>query len=456
MKYIKNLLFAFATIMAVSSCVSEVDDVFDEPSSQRITETIAAEKAILVGQANGWVLKIYGDLDFGGYNVLMKFNEDNTLRVVSEAYYGGIGSSNYGQSNNFEVETAHYKLEQSAGVVLSIDEYCKNFHFFSEPANPAEMGANYRGFYADLEFRVLSASADSVVLQGKKHGNHLVMVPAPVAESEWQSYLDEVFAVEADMACANYNLIIDGEALPAKISYRNISVTIPGEEGNEYAEIPYTVTPQGFEFYEPTEIKGKTLKGFKYAPSTLSYQEMNNSDIIFEALVPPANEQFIGSTWYPTLSSMGAFGSVYWSAIKEQIMPQLGEQLVLFTFGQVYSGVKSSYGDYFGVTFASGDGTNNYWGGMKFQYQLEGEDLIKLAYAGPVEAGNAAWYVTNAYFHYLLVPFGCGTDGNAVVRTFKLELDDPKNPSQVKMTDIENADNVITLYANQIIYPFEQ
>ncbi len=79
MRHIKHLLFALATVLTISSCVSDVDDVFDKPSSQRITEAIAADKAILVNQPNGWVLKIYGDLDFGGYNLLLKFNDDNSL-----------------------------------------------------------------------------------------------------------------------------------------------------------------------------------------------------------------------------------------------------------------------------------------------------------------------------------------------------------------------------------------
>ena len=147
MKYIKSLLFALATMMTVSSCVSEVDDSFDKPSSQRIEEAMAADKAVLVNQTNGWVLKMYGNLDFGGYNILLKFNEDNTLRVVSEAYYGdGIGSANYGQSDTYEVETSHYKFEQSAGVILSFDQYSKNIHFFSQPDNPAGLGEKYRGF----------------------------------------------------------------------------------------------------------------------------------------------------------------------------------------------------------------------------------------------------------------------------------------------------------------------
>lgn len=445
MRHIKHLLFALATVLTVSSCVSDVDDVFDKSSSQRITEAIAADKAILVNQPNGWVLKIYGDLDFGGYNLLLKFNDDNSLKAVGEAYYNPTKPASY------EVETSHYKLEQSAGVVLSFDEYCKNIHFFSDPANPAGLGTNSRGFYADLEFRILSASPDSIVMQGKKHGNRLVMVPSPVTEENWQSYLDKVYDVESDMDCANYKINVADKSYAAKITYRSITVTIPTEDGNEYLDIPYTVTPDGYSFYKAITLDGKTIKGFKYVENAMIYPELNNSDVNLEAVVPPLNQQFVGATWYPTLSSIGAFGTPYWGAIKQTIMPQLGEELLLFTFGDALSNVKSSYGNYFGVTFNSG----GYYGAMKFNYTLVGDDQIKMSYSEPVATGNGAWYINNAYFHYLLVPFGCDTQAKPVERTFKLTTDNLKKPSMIMLTDVDNDKNVIQMSASPITTPFE-
>lgn len=451
MRHIKHLLFALATVLTISSCVSDVDDVFDKPSSQRITEAIAADKAILVNQPNGWVLKIYGDLDFGGYNLLLKFNDDNSLKTVGEIYYNSTNPASY------EVETSHYKLEQSSGVVLSFDEYCKNIHFFSDPANPAGLGTNSKGFYADLEFRILSASPDSIVMQGKKHGNRLVMVPSPVTEENWQSYLDKVSDVESDMDCANYKINVADKSYTAKITYRSITVTIPTEDGNEYMDIPYTVTPDGFSFYKDVALNGKTLKGFKYVENAMIYPELNNSDVNLEAVVPPLNQQFVGATWYPTLSSIGTFGKPYWNAIKEQIMgPVLGETLVLFSFGKVYSSVMSTYGDYFGITFASNDGSSNYFGGMPFNYELTGDDQITMSYnGGGANVGNGTWYINNGYFHYLMVPFGCDTQAKPVERTFKLTTDNLKKPSMIMLTDVDNDKNVIQMSASPITTPFE-
>lgn len=449
MRYIKNTLLALLTVMAAGSCVSEVDDTFDKASSQRIEEAMSADKAILVNQPNGWLLKIYGNLDFGGYNMLLQFNADNTLKVVSEAYYGGIGSGNYGQSNKYEVEDSHYKLEQSSGVVLSFDQFAKNIHFFSDPANPAGMGENYRGFYADLEFRVLSASADSVVLQGKKHGNHLVMVPAPVGPSGWQSYLDQVFDVEDVMReFSNFKIHMDGLDMAARFSYRSVTVTVPGdseEDGNTYVKIPYTVTPQGYEFYEPVEIKGHTLTGFKYAENTLFYPEMSNSDITLEALIPPINEQFVNDIWFTSMSNLGEFGQQYWGYLSSTIMPVINGSYP-GTLDYAYFGLEDGeFGLFYKVI--------GYWGLNGFDYKLSGEDTVTLTYNPKKNAYNANTFSGSGWLYmgaFVSAPFGNDQTATPVSRTFKITTDDTAHPTWVLLTDVDEPTNTIRLTSAEI------
>lgn len=444
MRYIKNILLAAAAVMTISSCVSEVDDVFDKSSSQRIEEAMAADKAVLVNQTNGWVLKMYGDLDFGGYNVLLKFNEDNSLRVVSEAYYGGIGDKNYGQSDTYEVETSHYKLEQSAGVVLSFDQYSKNIHFFSDPANPAQLGPNYRGFWADLEFRVLSASPDSVVLQGKKHGNRLVMLPAPVDETGWQGYLDKVYEVEADMTkYPSYKVHVGDKALEVRLSNRCFTVTVPSateEEGNTYLDIPYTCTPDGYVFYEPVDLMGNIITGFKYDPTSLFYPDMNNTGVKLESLVPPINQQFVEGMWFTSMSNLGAFGQAYWSYCKQNVMPVVNG---------VYPGTLDyCYFGSLGTTFGLRYMIIGYWGINGFDYQLVGEDEIKLVYNSKKNNANGDTFIGSGFLYmsaYFSAPFGNDEQATPVVRTFKITTDNVESPSWILLTDKNNPDNTIRL-----------
>ena len=64
MRYIKNILLTLALAGTLSSCVSEVDDVFDKSSNERITEALASNKDVLVNQPNGWLLQMYGNFNF--------------------------------------------------------------------------------------------------------------------------------------------------------------------------------------------------------------------------------------------------------------------------------------------------------------------------------------------------------------------------------------------------------
>ena len=84
MKKIYNLLFLLTALMTYSSCTSEVDDVFDKSSSERIEETMSNTNAILKANTKGWIMKYYANTMYGGYNVYCKFNQDKTVTVASE------------------------------------------------------------------------------------------------------------------------------------------------------------------------------------------------------------------------------------------------------------------------------------------------------------------------------------------------------------------------------------
>lgn len=136
--------------LLVAACTPEVDDKFDNSSAERATMSQAETQKILESQTNGWIMHMYGTLTYGGFNVYCNF-KDSKVTVASE-FYGPE-----------ETATSHYKLEQSSGTVLSFDEYNPIFHYFSDPSI-TDFGSLGKGFNGDLEFRVLSASADSVVL----------------------------------------------------------------------------------------------------------------------------------------------------------------------------------------------------------------------------------------------------------------------------------------------------
>ena len=414
-----HIIFAIAILGLLTSCLKDQEDVFDKPSAQRAEEAIAADYKILASAGNGWLMKYYPSpyRTFGGYNVFMKFTEDGKVTVASDI------------TDADETAESFYKITQSAGIVLSFDTFNDIFHLFSTP-DPI-LGSAGDGWEGDYDFEFISASAEKIVLKGKRSGNYATLVPY---SGSWADYITKVATIEEDMNFPQYKMTVGGTEVTIGKSDRNFEMSYTTATTDTTINVPYVVTDSGIEFYEPVSINGTELSGFKYVADTWDFPSSTDGNIILKGIVPPINETLVNDLWACSLSNMGEFGMPYWTTIKEQIMPSLGEYLNYFYFGK--------NGSYWGFTFNSG----GYAGVIGFQYELIGEDKVKLAYNPKGNYSNGDWYVNNAYFHYLVVPFGCATDRTPVERTFTLTCDNPKSPSWIQLADDDMPQNVIKVW----------
>jgi len=445
-KIINMLLASMAAVGIYTSCTPEVDDVFDKSSAERIEDALAADKQILVSAQNGWKMEIFGNKDFGGYNLFLKFANDNTVEVASERTY----DAETGEGADVRV-TSHYKLEQSAGPILSFDEYNELIHFYSDPVNAEGMGTNGKGFEADLEYRILSASADSVVMTGKKHNNKIVLTPL-AAGTDIAQTIKDIAKIKSEMESGNYTVTVGSKVYPASLSYRNLTIVTTNEAGERLdVKIPFVITQEGYKFYEPVTIDGHTMTGFKFVANSLEFPEFSDNSVILTAIVPPINEQFVNTIWFPSFSTLGAFGQTYWSYMNENVMP-------------IVNGVYAGTLDYFYFGYEDGDfgaiyRIIGYWGVNGFDYELIGEDEIALTYNAAKNASNGATFIGSGFLNmagYLVAPFGCTYDGQPLTRTFKITTDNIKKPSWVLLTDKNNPDNTIYMTAAEVYRPFEK
>lgn len=422
MKKIINMLLLLAATTIYTGCTPEVDDAFPQTSAQRAIEVIQSTKTTLQSSPTGWLMRMYGDLDFGGYNVLCKFEGDN-VTVMSDIY----GSE--------EKVTSHYKVDQSAGIILSFDEYNKIMHFFSEPSNPAGWGLNGKGFQGDLEFRVLKATSDSIIMTGKKHYNRIVMTPAP---EDWSGYLKKVEDMENFISSANYTLKVGDKVFPTKNSYRHFEATDTAT--GVTTDLPYIVTDKGVEFYKTYTVNGKAINGFNCTGDT--WPELSDNTTTLGPVITPLNQLLAAKAWYISYSNIGPYGKPYWQQYANGTKA-VGETLASATFG-----LSDLDGNKFGYQFNS----SGYRGAIYWTYELVGDDQIAITYTGKSDStpGNGAWYWNNARLNYGMYPFGI--DGKA--RTFKLETDRVANPSYILMTDTSNPDNWFKLSAKAITNPF--
>lgn len=430
MKKIFNLFTFLATILLATACSPEVDDLFDKSSSQRMNEAINNTKDILTTPADGWVMHYYGSPMYGGYNVLCKFDKNDRVTVASEVA---------GKDSTF---TSHYKIEQSQGVILSFDEYNDIFHYFSDPHNPDGNGVDGKGMLGDLEFRVMKASADSIILMGKKHNSRVVMVPLKKS-TNWSNYIDAVQKRFASMKYNIYELVIKGKSYRALRSHHTISFTNP--DSQDETRLNFVVTDKGIKLYKPVTIAGETFSEFIYSDDD-KWVDANNKNVVLKPVVPPITEQFVSTNWYFAFSNFSAYGQKYWNMIKPRAA-SMGENIISAGLGKEL--INKNKGPQFGLTFASKGGEGTFWCQYYFTYKIIGKDQISIGFEGKGN-GNANFYAKNAGYLPCVLPFVNNVNKKFVDRVFKLETDNLKNPTYIKFTEVDNPENTFTVTRNKI------
>lgn len=424
-----NLWILLVALLSLASCKNEIDDVFDKSSSERIAEAIQEDMKILVAQQNGWHANFYGSSTYGGYNVICKFNSDQTVTVASEAGEPG------------DTHTSHFKFEQSQGVVLSFDEHNPLFHYYSDPHNPDGMGLDGTGMNGDFEFRVSKITPDSVILYGKKHGQRIVMTP--MENTDYEGYLTKVAQMESDMMFKEYLMLIDKDTLMLTRSYRSLSFVDP--ETGTTVKMPFTTTPTGFLLQAPLEYKGKTITQFDYAGEN-PWTNGSDKTVALTPRLRPVNEQFIVGQWFLAYSTAGAFAQPYLNEVKKGL-DALPEELVWMSFGTYdLDADKTTYTPQIGISFNSG----GYLGQLLYTYKYVGSDKITLTFAGQ-GISNGVWYYNNAKFNNLIPIFG----SSAKPITFQVTTDNLRRPTYMILTDVSNPQHVIKLSGSAVYYPYE-
>lgn len=433
MKRIYNILFTLIAVLAFTSCSNDIDEVFDKPSAERVNDAIAEYKTVLTSAENGWLMKYYpkANTKYGGYNLLLKFGTDGNVTAMSDA----LGADTKA--------TSHYKLEQSASIVLSFDEYNKVIHFFSDPANPAGIGDNGKGMEGDLEFRVLTATADSVVMLGKKRGTKIVMTPM-AKDADWTETINQIDGLEQEMQFPKYTCEVNDVKYVATSSYRTITFTSSNAEEGSTTE-PYIVTDKGIEFYEPITLNGVTIKGFNYKGGDNYEFDATSGSAKMYGIIPPLTSQLQNGNWFFSVKNMGTYGQAYWNKCYEICQGEEvgGEEMSYAFFGT--SSFSSSNGKY-GFVFVS---ANKYAGCLICTATPVDDTHITLKFALSGDNNGLFYYNTGGY-KYIIAALTAGSTG----KTYSIEGNDLKSPTVLKLVDVDNPDNYYILSKNAVLYPY--
>lgn len=449
MRKISYLFALLVSFIAFNACTSDVDNYFPESAPERATKTVAEVKKILQEAPNGWRMEYYGSLTYGGYNVLCQFKGDS-VQIASEKA-GKNHEAGLDASGNLITETslAHYTVNQSMGVVISFDTFNKLFHYFADPKNE-DYGEAGTGFGGDFEFRVLKYSPDSIQLQGLKHGNRIMLYPMK-ADMDWASYLKEVENVKNYMASSSYTLLAGNDTLAEVTQYGDYHSLIfqyrdSTGEMKGYA-FPYIITPEGYKFYSEIEIGGKKFtnfsKDFNDATDERFYPQGDPS-ICLETVVPPVVDAFQKGQWFFSASKISPESEGAWNDFMEAIKTAAnGKEAIL------YQAMIGTYNNKFGF---------HAWLSSDYLY-------VELTVRDPNEAGDeiALQYNRNSPTNKAAQVFMKSYKLTPVLKTFsalnnklrlKLETDNPRKPTYMKLIQVQKPENVLELSATQIMYPF--
>lgn len=300
MKKIIYALLSFFLACGFQSCANDEKEVFDKSASERMSEALATYSGILQAPKNGWLLKYYAGTgySYGGYNMIVSF-ANGKVTAASE-----IASPD-------AVYRSSYALVSDQGPVLTFNTYNPILHYFGSPSY-----GSLDGYQGDFEFVIMSASADSIVLKGKKWANKMVMTPMPKSMN-WETYLDSIVKIEDENPYIDYKGVVDNKNV--KLSFSDSWHVMSIEVGDAVVSMPsFIYSSTGITFYAPVDIAGHSFESLTWnATDTIfSGKAVDGTLGSFKVYISPEYKKYLG-TW-----SVDINGTLYSMLVSENIPGQ--------------------------------------------------------------------------------------------------------------------------------------
>ena len=406
MKKTYRLLFALTALIFTASCTPEVEDAFDKPSPDRIAEAISETKDILTAAQNGWKMAYQGSGGFGGFNILCKFDKEDNVFCEEESDHAKA--------------TSHYTVQQGQGVLLSFDSFNAALHKYSDPVgkiNGKSVGKDGKGFQGDFEFRVMSCTKDSIVLEGRKHGDRVVMTPMP-EDLTWDSFFTQIATVASGMSSERYNIIIDKDTLPARMNLHTLHTT---DKNGKAVAIPFIYTPQGIEVLKADSLNGRKLTAFTYSTDD-KWVDPNDKSVMLSPRDITPLEAFFSDNWTINVGYSSTAEMNVWKAAAAYAASKNMEIVtVYFSTTPGFLSLSSYVGDN--------------WGNLRTLYSTSGKDQITIKGFRPNPKGTANERNGAVFYNqYKLKDIANTFLVNGQATDYTLSIDNPKHPLWLRMT----------------------
>lgn len=261
-----KLLLLLLPLLVFQSCMKDQENLFDEPSSLRMQNTLDKTRKVLEGSEKGWLIDYYvGDnQQYGGYAFTVKF-DSLTCTASSEL--------------STDTATSYYKLTTDDGPVLTFDTYNTVLHALATPS-----ADNYEGLHADYEFIILSADSNEVVLKGKKTGTIMKMHPLTETPSV---YLNSVQSTIGNFVINGASGTVDKTNLAILVDIDNRQIEYSSSNDSTITgSTAFTITDKGVRLYEPIIVNGQKLQNFIFDADKTILTCTDVSNVTFKGTLP--------------------------------------------------------------------------------------------------------------------------------------------------------------------------
>lgn len=412
MKKITQFLALTVAFLIAGACSNKFEEeLFDGSASERVQKSIADLHKKLTASANGWAFEYYP----GGKERLaqgsiyaLKFTETQVTALLDVA--------------SEPAATSTYAIKPNDGVSLSFDEYNPLLHYFAEPSSGA-----YNGLLADFEFSLVSITDDVILLKGKKY--HSVMRLVKLTESP-ETFIEKVREVGNYVESRGFSdFLVNGKEVkfvrPANVVLSYV------DENQEVKTISttYLYTDKGIRFYQPITINGVTFQELKLNTNTNSL--VSEDGKITLGLLYPVPFDIVNSTWYTELKNPAKSSDAF-TALFDQMEQVNNEKIGVYGIDVDLSREIRFGGTSKGIRFFSPLKSNPNRGYVAiYELSFNGGKRVD-------EFGMSLLKATTGWqFFSHLAPLRDIFVNNA---PYKVALNDPANPTSVKLTSTINPD----------------
>ena len=180
MKKIFSTILILSTVLSITSCKYEEDDIWDQSAAERIETIMKNYGNVLESSKGGWAMEYYPtnkeEFIIGqGYLITAKFSQDNTVETAMKNIFS---------ANTYLEDVSTWDITRDQGPVLSFSSYNNCIHVFADPydlaftiGDTSAADEEGKGAQGDYEFVMVDfpQDAETTMLKGKKRGTYVRM-----------------------------------------------------------------------------------------------------------------------------------------------------------------------------------------------------------------------------------------------------------------------------------------